>query len=219
MPKVSFIVPARDEEDFIESCLDSIKAQQTDRSYEIIVVDGRSTDNTVDKAKAAGATVIEQDEGRIGAGRDLGAQQAAGDWYVFIDADTVVEEAYLDTMLRFIEEHELVGASARCRMPGIRSKIMQGSINHVLARLPRPVLPGFNIVVESEAYHAVDGFSDVPNEDTDFSRRLAAYGETAYYPEQMVKTSSRRIKKSGLTGTLYHYVKLDIGRIRRMKWI
>ena len=45
-------------------------------------------------------------------------------------------------------------------------------------------------------------------------RRLSAYGDVAYYPDALVETSGRRVRESGLTGTLYHYVKLDVGRIR-----
>src|SRR3989344_7744191 len=44
-PKVSVILPARNEEGFIEKCLNSL-AEQDYENYEIIVVDDRSQDNT-----------------------------------------------------------------------------------------------------------------------------------------------------------------------------
>lgn len=63
-------------------------------------------------------------------------------------------------------------------------------------------------------YAAAGGFPDVPNEDTAFSRHLGREYQTAYHPDVLVETSGRRIHRYGLTGTLLHYVYLDIGRIR-----
>ena len=43
---VSFVVPARNEQAFLGATLDSIYAQRTSRQYEVIVVDGDSSDTT-----------------------------------------------------------------------------------------------------------------------------------------------------------------------------
>ena len=85
---------------------------------------------------------------------------------------------------------------------------------HMFPRLARPVLPGFNCLVRRNAYFEAGGFPDVPNEDTAFSRELGRTAETGYHPDVLAMTSGRRIAESGLTGTLYHCLRLDWGRLR-----
>ena len=213
-PEVSVVVPARNEAAYLPDCLDALAAQRTDRSYEVIVVDGDSDDATPEIARERGATVIPGEGDGIGRGRDRGARAAAGEWLAFVDADTVVVPHYLEAMLSFVRREGLDAASSRCRMDGLRSLPMQATINRVFPHLRRPILPGFNFFVRRDVYEAGGGFPDVPNEDTAFSRKLGREYQTAYCPDVLVETSARRIAESGLTGTLYHYLKLDWGRIR-----
>lgn len=118
-------------------------------------------------------------------------------------------------MLAFVKRKELVAASSRCRMTGPhRAKAMEWTINHVFPRLAAPVLPGFNTFVRRDAFERVGGFPDVPNEDTAFSRRLGRAAPTGYCPEVLVESSGRRIANLGLTWTLFHYLRLDWGRLR-----
>ncbi|MFC4408715.1 glycosyltransferase [Haloarchaeobius iranensis] len=213
-PTVSVVVPARNEADYIGDCLDSIIAVDTDHTYEILVVDGDSRDGTATIARDHGVQVVPGRGTGIGAGRHRGARVASGDWLAFVDADTTVDPDWLDELLGFAREHDLVAASSRCRMPGVRASFVRGTINRVFPHLSRPVLPGFNFFVDTETYAEAGGFPNVPNEDTAFSRRLSAHGDVAYHPDALVETSPRRVAESGLTGTLYHYVKLDVGRLR-----
>jgi len=213
-PEVSVVIPARNEADYLGGCLASVGTQTTDRPYDTIVVEGDSDDQTPDVARTYGVDLVEGPGEGIGNGRDLGAEHADGEWLLFVDADTRLARHYVDAMLAFAERRDLDAAAARCRMDGLRSTLMQGTINHVFPHLDRPILPGFNFLVRSDVYEATGGFPDVPNEDTAFSRRLGREYATAYHPEVLVETSGRRIHDQGLTGTLLHYVRLDVGRIR-----
>ncbi|MDY7080994.1 MAG: glycosyltransferase, partial [Halobacteria archaeon] len=201
---------------YIGRTLESIRSLNTSREYELIVVDGGSEDGTRDIAREYGATVYDQPEeirGSIGLGRDYGARKSEGDWLAFVDADTAVYPNHLDEMLEFAESNGLVAATSRCRMTDVwRAKLMQATLNQIFSRMRRPVLPGFNFFVERQTYFGAGGFPDVPNEDTAFSLKLANYGDTAYHSEVLVESSGRRIAELGLTGTLIHYVLLDIGR-------
>ncbi|MFC7223564.1 glycosyltransferase [Halalkalicoccus sp. GCM10025322] len=213
-PSVSVVVPARNEADYLPETLESLRAQTTDPPYEVIVVDGDSEDRTPEIAREFDARLVAGPGRNIGQGRHLGAQAARGEWLAFVDADTIVEPDYLEAMLAYVREEGLAAASSRCRMRGGRATLMQGVINRVFPRLERPILPGFNFFVERETYEAAGGFPDVPNEDTAFSRRLARSEPTGYCPATLVETSPRRISEAGLTGTLWHYVRLDWGRYR-----
>ncbi|AGB37790.1 glycosyltransferase [Natronococcus occultus] len=214
-PDVSFVVPARNEADYLPDCLESIAALETDYEYETIVVDGASTDATADIARTRGATVLEGTGSSIAAGRNRGGRDATGEWLAFIDADTRVRPNYLTELLGFAEREDVAAASSACRMTGpLRAKLMEGTINHVFPRLERPILPGFNFFVHGEAFLETGGFPEVPNEDTAFSRRLGRRLPTDYHDAVLVESSGRRIADSGLAGTLFHYATLDVGRLR-----
>jgi glycosyltransferase involved in cell wall biosynthesis len=213
-PTVSVVVPARNEADLLPRTLESLRTQTTDHRYELIVVDGDSEDRTPEVAREFDARLVPGPGDAIGHGRHLGAEAARGEWLAFVDADTRVVPDYLDAMLEHVREEGLSAASSRCRMHGRRATVMQGVINHFFPRMERPILPGFNFFVERDAYEAAGGFPDVPNEDTAFSRRLARNEPTGYASEVLVETSPRRISEAGLTGTLWHYARLDWRRYR-----
>ncbi len=213
-PSVSVVVPARDEAEYLPATLQSLREQTIDRPYELIVVDGDSEDRTPEIAREFDARLVDGPGRSIGEGRHLGAGVARGEWLAFVDADTTVDPAHLETMLAFVRDEGLAAASSRCRMRGQRAALMQGVINRVFPRLERPILPGFNFFVERGAYREHGGFPGVPNEDTAFSRRLARTEPTGYCPETLVETSPRRIGETGLTGTLWHYLQLDWRRYR-----
>lgn len=92
--QVSVIVPARNEEASLRSCLESL-VSQTGIECEIIVVDDRSTDRTREIAESfPGVRVIQADplpSGWTGKNNAVatGAREARGEWLLFTDADTV----------------------------------------------------------------------------------------------------------------------------------
>jgi glycosyltransferase involved in cell wall biosynthesis len=215
-PTVSFVVPALNEGSYLPATLRSIARQVTDRPHEVIVVDGGSDDGTVAIARDHGARVVHQEGAGIGAGRHAGAVAARGEWLAFVDADTVLRDHYLETMLRFVTARDLAAASSKCRLRGPRRTApMEWTLNYAFPRLDRPILPGFNLLVARREYFDTGGFPNVPNEDTAFSRRLGRTAPTAYCPRVLVESSGRRIAASGLTGTLAHYLWLDAGRLLR----
>jgi glycosyltransferase involved in cell wall biosynthesis/O-antigen/teichoic acid export membrane protein len=94
--KVSVVVPARNAATWLGECLESIGRQHP---QEMIVIDGCSTDDTVQIARSFGARVI-SDEGRgLPAARMLGARIANSDVVALIDADVVLPPGSLEELL------------------------------------------------------------------------------------------------------------------------
>lgn len=80
---ISAVIITYNEEDNIKRCLDSLGWVD-----EIVVVDGYSADKTVDIAKEYGAKIImHKFEGDFGLERNIGNQNAKGDWILALDAD------------------------------------------------------------------------------------------------------------------------------------
>jgi glycosyltransferase involved in cell wall biosynthesis len=97
MPLVSFIVPAYNEAQLLGTTLRAIgqTAHALGLTFEVIVVDDASLDRTADVARAYGARVLAVNFRQIAATRNAGARAAAGEWLVFVDADTLISEAVL----------------------------------------------------------------------------------------------------------------------------
>ncbi|MGH7242802.1 MAG: glycosyltransferase [Phycisphaerales bacterium] len=86
--KISFILPAHNEADFIASTIKAIHTSAAGLEYEIVVADDASTDRTREIAGELGATVVRHERRQIAATRNLGAAAAQGGYLFFIDADT-----------------------------------------------------------------------------------------------------------------------------------
>lgn len=98
---VAVVVPVRNAEGMLGACLESIVRQGP---AELIVVDGLSTDRTVEIARSFGVRIL-SDEGRgLPAARSIGAQAATTRYVALVDADVVLPDGSLDALLR--EFHE-----------------------------------------------------------------------------------------------------------------
>jgi glycosyltransferase involved in cell wall biosynthesis len=116
--ELSVVVPARNEEDCLGECLESLVRQsdegwQLGRDWEILVVDDGSTDGTRKIASGfTGITVIDPAallKGWTGKANAAwtAAKQAQGDWLLFTDADTVHEQGDLRRALHEAEKHKV----------------------------------------------------------------------------------------------------------------
>lgn len=106
MPAVSVIVPTYNCARWLAESLDSIFAQ-TDRDYEVVVVDDGSTDDTpaVLAGYAGRIRVVQGAHGGLSAARNLGLAAATGEWVAFHDADDVALPDRLAWSRGFLAEH------------------------------------------------------------------------------------------------------------------
>ncbi|MDI6765257.1 MAG: glycosyltransferase family 2 protein, partial [Bacteroidota bacterium] len=102
-PLVSVIIPVKNSSKTLSQCLRSIKRSYY-KNYEIIVVDDRSTDNSIEIGKAYSCTVIQVKEGNgANNARNVGSSSAKGDILMFVDSDIVIGR---ETMLGIVESLE-----------------------------------------------------------------------------------------------------------------
>ena len=178
-PTVSIIVPARNEEDCLGACLESLRAQ-TGVDFEVIVVDDGSTDRTraiagsfPDVRVISPAPLAEGCSGKCNAVQ-AGADVALGDWLLFTDADTVHFPGSLARALAEAREHhaDLLSYSPRQEVHGL---IQRGLMTVIFAELaatyrptdvsdpasPAAAANGQYLLVTREAYKAVGGHAAV----------------------------------------------------------
>lgn len=87
--KLSIIIPVYNEADIIAETVDEVKKRAGKSVLEIIIVDGGSSDATVEKAESTGAKVISSPKKGRAAQMNYGAEQAKGDILYFLHADSI----------------------------------------------------------------------------------------------------------------------------------
>jgi len=182
IPKVSIIVPARNEEANLGDCLQSLTTQ-TGVEFEIIVVDDGSTDRTREIAGSfAQVRVISAGpvpNGWTGKNNAMveGAKKPSGDWLLFTDADTVhrpgslaraLNEAKNESadLLSYSPEQVVCTFSERAVMPVIFSELAAQYPPHKVRDESSGVVAanGQYILVRRSAYESVGGHAAVATE-------------------------------------------------------
>lgn len=98
---LSAIIIARNAEDVLQECLESVKFCD-----EIILVDDNSSDKTVHIAKSYGAKVIKGIDNDFAENRNIGLKEAKGKWVLYIDTDERVSTLLEKSILRAIQDSE-----------------------------------------------------------------------------------------------------------------
>jgi len=100
MTKVSIIIPTYNEEEYIANCLIAIQNQDFE-DYEVIVVDNGSTDKTKDVVSLFRKVRFVEQKAELGAGasKNYGADIANGQILLFIDADEVIYDGFIEQMI------------------------------------------------------------------------------------------------------------------------
>jgi len=119
---LSIIIPAFNEERLITQCLESVSEslranQKPDFTHEIIVVDNNSTDKTGELAQISGAQVVFEPINQISRARNAGATMAKGDWFLFVDADSLLSPGMIADILALIDSGQYVGCGSLMHMP------------------------------------------------------------------------------------------------------
>jgi glycosyltransferase involved in cell wall biosynthesis len=101
--KVSLVATVKNSADHVGEFLASVRAQ-TRMPDEIVVVDGGSTDGTLERLRSAeGITLIEEPGANISRGRNIAIHAATHEVLAVSDADCVLEAAWLERLLEPIE--------------------------------------------------------------------------------------------------------------------
>jgi glycosyltransferase involved in cell wall biosynthesis len=176
-------------------------------SFESVVVDGGSTDNTVQKARLFADKVYRTERG-ISKARNLGAKRADSEMLLFLDADVETPPDVVERILEVFKDSKVVGAT--CKIMPARSGIVEHAFFHFyngvlkLICKVKPHSRGEFLVVRKKAFFAVEGFNeDLPClEDHDLAYRLSKVGKFVFINDLTVYESMRRFRKLGISGVV-----------------
>ena len=111
MATISIIVPVYNVEKYLKRCVDSI-LNQTFTDFELILVDDGSTDNSGKicdeySEKDCRIKVIHKKNGGVSRERNVGLENAIGEYVMFCDADDFVDEEWAKTLLYYAKNNPL----------------------------------------------------------------------------------------------------------------
>ncbi|MFH1619919.1 MAG: glycosyltransferase [bacterium] len=179
--KLSIIIPAYNEEKYLRGCIKSVKAAVAagDTSAEIIVCDNNSTDSTAKIAAEEGAKVVFEPENQISLSRNAGAKAASGDWFLFVDADSILTAETLGDMMEAAQSGRYAGGGCLVDLdyaPFHWNLLITGW--NLVSRIFRLAAGSF-IFCRADAFRETGGFSDklYAAEEIQLSRDLKKWGK------------------------------------------
>ena len=193
--RLSVIIPTLNEEAQIGATIEPVLRAGV---WEVIVVDGGSTDRTRQVARAAGATVLTSAPGR-GAQQNLGARAASGHTLLFLHADTRLPSDFSEQIAATLKREGVSAGAFRLRIdgPGRSLRLVEHMANW-RSRVFQLPYGDQAIFVTAETFRRAGGFAEIPlMEDFDLMRRLRRIGRIDLAGASAI-TSARRWRKLGV---------------------
>ncbi len=182
-PEVSVVVPVRDGASSLLALLASLESQDLPiDSYEVIVVDNGSRDDSAAVAATHGVRVASAPVPNRALARNVGAQAAHADVVAFIDADCTASPQWLSALLRCRGTAPLVAGPVEIethKPPNAIERFEASWRFNQEGAVTRGWAATANLMVERPAFEAVGGFDpEYPHigEDVDFCLRAGRAG-------------------------------------------
>lgn len=198
----SVILPAYNEETLLGSTLANLTLAMdfVASKGEVIVVDNNSTDNTRNVALKHGARVVHEPVRQIARARNTGARAAAGDYFIFLDADTSLPPQLLQRAVALLEDGNCCGGgtllSYDSKLPYLATTLV--ACWNWISKTCRFAAGSF-IFCLAGAFHETGGFDEhvYAGEEVIFSRNMKSWGRKnkmlfTIIADQAVITSSRK---------------------------
>ncbi len=221
MAALSVIIPALNEEQYIERTLIALR-KQTLKDFEIIVKDGESKDKTIGIAEKHADNVISKRDISAGDARNQGARCANGNVLVFVDADTELPPYMLERVSNLMKNNRnIVGGSCR-KVPSdenILNRLIYEFVNistFLSFYLRIGGAHGNFMYMKKSIFREIGGFNPKIKvaEEQELVRRAMRFGRFEFFLDSCVLESPRRIKK---WGKLKLYMAWLIGTFKSFK--
>lgn len=205
----SIIVPVYNREDEMEDLLQSL-ANQTDKGFEVVVVEDGSTlpcrnvCEAFDKDSGRIQYFYKENEGRSIA-RNYGMEHAVGDYFIFVDSDCVLPEEYIANLRHALKErytdcfggpdaaHSSFTSTQKAINYSMTSFLTTGGIRGGKVQLEKFVPRTFNMGFSRRVYEKTGGFREMFSEDIDMSTRIRLDGFSINLLREVCVYHKRRV--------------------------
>lgn len=211
--KFSVVIATRNEGAQIGSALKRLRQISQQSPMEVIVVDGASTDNTVEQARPWADQLLEHGQANRGAQLHAGAQKATGELLFFLRPDSQPPGNWQQALEHFWLATHPTKVSATCFTVGYGA----GRRDRLAARLVNAAVSwrglatgDHGLCTTPEIYAHCGGYPAYAfREDFTFCERLRRLGELVILPER-IWAAGRRLRQSGLVSCALEHGWLEL---------
>lgn len=226
-PFFSIIIPTLNEEFFLPRLLNDINKQK-EKNFEVIIVDGCSTDNTKKIALSYKKHFYQINRNNVSTQRNFGAAKAAGKYLVFLDADIRIKKSFLqNTYKNIIKKKGLIFIPYLIPERGDEEYKPIFDLSNMFVEFSQNLNSKFSLggsmIIEANLFKLIGGFDEKlhVSEDHEIIQRAHSWGVNPKFMNNVPITFSlRRMKKEGQLRLLYKYLlsaahRLFIGEIKK----
>lgn len=197
---ISIIVPTLNEELYLADCLRSLEHQCCER----IVVDGGSSDNTLQIAKRAGVRILRYGVANRAKQMNAGAAIARGKLLLFFHADSRMTAGGISSMLSTMQDQRLIGGGFALAFfpPEPFYRFLARGAN-LFCRITRMIFGDRGMFLRADQFWQLGGFPEtVIMEDAALASSMRRAGKIVILPE-VVRTSARKYAKETKLQAVY----------------
>ena len=238
--KVSIYIPAYNAEKTIEKSIKSIK-DQTYSVDEIIIIDDKSSDNTIEIVNQFKDIILVKNEKNMGLGftRNLAIKKSSNEIVAAIDADVVLDKHWLEILMKNLNKEKVVMCGGKMTEKSVENRINKWrakyySQNWGNENIINPsFLFGCNCILLKSAWNKINGYNEelmTNGEDIDFSIRIKSIPDTNLFyssralsyhlQDDSLKSLSNRVWRYHSFGykikkvSIYRLLKLSIKQLK-----
>lgn len=216
-PRITVVIPTYNEEKNIRRALSKLNHQSIPREdYEVIIVDGDSTDRTIEIAELLGAKVVKQRGKGIGGARNDGFIAAKAEFVATTDADCIVPNQWLQSFLEDFQDPQVVAVTGP---NGPIEKNWKAKVLYFILRCFGQGVTlfkifgttGTNSAFRRRAFLECGGYKSLPYvDDVEIGSRIKKFGKIVYDTRTYVNISVRRLEQKGYFNVILKWLKGDI---------
>ncbi len=212
----SIIIPAYNEEKYISNTIEKLSVLDYDKnSYEVIVVENGSDDNTYKKAisfkeKIVNLKVYNSDKG-VSTAKNFGLSKVSSnsDFTIFLDADTILEKDFIKELNNYLNKHCSNNLSiGTTTIKPFQSNFVYDKLwykfydfGHWLTKTSYSIQIAKTDIAKQVKFDEELNYS----EDLKFIKNMQIFGNFFFFRTDQVSTSTRRFKQDGYFKTFFYW--------------
>jgi len=214
---ISIVIPTLNEENYIGNLLHKL-SQQIDKNFEVIVVDGTSKDSTKKVVssfkKIMHLSLYNCKKKSPAIQRNIGAKKAKYDYLLFLDADVLLEDSFIEQLIKKIKSKKIDFATVKY-IPLTHNK-WDKFIYHIInlfffsVQKISPSSMGLCLLVNKKLHQKVGGFNEKTwcASDLSYCKKIKKKANFYYLNNLKIFVSTRRFEKYGSRKVFYQWLKM-----------